>query len=47
MTWTLARKPARRGKLAVFVFRSLLNLAFRQFLSNLRRHTDARFATTP
>ena len=39
MTWTLAQKPAVVG-------RPLLNLAFRRFLSNLRRYTDTRFAAS-
>jgi hypothetical protein len=47
MTWTLAQKPAGPAKLAMFVARPLLNLAFRRFLSNLRRYTDKRFAATP
>ncbi|MBO0883261.1 MAG: SRPBCC family protein [Mycobacterium sp.] len=46
MTWTLAQKPAGPAKLAMFVARPLLNLAFRRFLTNLRRYTDKRFATT-
>jgi hypothetical protein len=47
MTWTLAQKPAGPAKLAMFVVRPLLNLAFRRFLTNLRHYTDARFAPTP
>jgi hypothetical protein len=47
MTWTLAQKPAGPAKLAMFVVRPLLNLAFRRFLTNLRRYTDKRFAATP
>jgi Polyketide cyclase / dehydrase and lipid transport len=46
MTWTLAQKPAGPAKLAMFVARPVLNLALRRFLTNLRRYTDARFATT-
>lgn len=46
MTWTLAQKPAGPAKLAMFVARPLLNLAFRRFLTNLRRYTYKRFATT-
>jgi hypothetical protein len=46
MTWTLAQKPAGPAKLAMFVARPLLNLAFRRFLTNLRHYTDTRFATT-
>ena len=46
MTWTLAQKPAGPAKLAMFVVRPLLNLTFRRFLSDLRRYTDTRFATT-
>lgn len=45
LTWTLAQKPAGPAKLAMFVTRPLLNLGFRRFLANLRRYTDARFAT--
>jgi len=37
MTWTLAQKPAGPAKLATFVARPVLDLAFRRFLSNLRR----------
>jgi hypothetical protein len=47
MTWTLAQKPPGPAKLAMFVARPVLNLALRRFLSNLRRYTDIRFATTP
>jgi|GEM_PF-3932929 hypothetical protein len=46
MTWTLAQKPAGPAKLAMVVGRPLLNLAFRRFLSNLRRYTDTRFAAS-
>jgi hypothetical protein len=46
MTWTLAQKPAGPAKLAMFVARPLPNLTFRRFLTNLRRYTDTRFATT-
>jgi hypothetical protein len=46
MTWTLAQKPAGSAKLAMFVVRPVLNLAFRRFLTNLRRYTDKRFAAT-
>jgi Polyketide cyclase / dehydrase and lipid transport len=46
MTWTLAQQPAGPAKLAMFVARPLLNLAFRRFLANLRRYTDKRFAAT-
>jgi hypothetical protein len=44
MTWTLAQKPAGPAKLAMFVARPLLNLAFRRFLTNLRHYTDNRLA---
>jgi hypothetical protein len=47
MTWTLAQKPAGPARIAMFAARPLLNLAFRRFLTNLRRHTDKRFAATP
>jgi hypothetical protein len=30
----------------MFVVRPLLNLAFRRFLTNLRRYADERFAAT-
>jgi hypothetical protein len=46
MTWTLAQKPAGPAKFAMLVAEPLLNLAFRRFLTNLRRYTDKRFATT-
>jgi hypothetical protein len=46
MTWTLAQKPAGPAKLAMFVVRPLLNLAFRRFLTDVRRYTDERFAAT-
>jgi hypothetical protein len=46
MTWTLAQQSAGPAKLAMFVARPLLNLAFRRFLANLRRYTDKRFAAT-
>ncbi|OSC37868.1 SRPBCC family protein [Mycobacterium decipiens] len=44
LTWTMAQKPAGAARLAMLVFRPLLNLALRRFLTNLRRYTDARFA---
>jgi len=46
MTWKLSQQPAGPAKLAIFVVRPLLNLAFRRFLTNLRRYTDKRFAVT-
>jgi hypothetical protein len=46
LTWTLAQKPVGPAKVAMFLVGSLLNLGFRRFLSNLRRYTDKRFATT-
>ena len=46
MTWTLAQQPVGPAKVAMFLLRPLLNLAFRRFLANLRRYTDARFAAT-
>jgi carbon monoxide dehydrogenase subunit G len=46
LTWTLAQKPAGPAKLAMFVARPLLNIAFRRFLTNLRRYSDKRFAAT-
>lgn len=45
LTWTMAQKPAGPAVLGMFLFRPLLNLALRRFLANLRRYTDARFAT--
>jgi hypothetical protein len=45
MTWTLAQKPVGVAKIAMFLVRPLLKLAFRRFLSNLRRYSDERFAT--
>jgi carbon monoxide dehydrogenase subunit G len=45
LTWTMAQKPLGPAKIAMFVVRPLLNLALRRFLTNLRRYTDARFAT--
>jgi hypothetical protein len=47
MTWTLAQQPAGPAKLVMSVVKPLLNLAFRRFLTNLRRYTDVRFAATP
>ncbi|BBX74025.1 SRPBCC family protein [Mycobacterium shinjukuense] len=44
LTWTMAQKPAGAARLGMFVFRPLLNLVFRRFLTNLRRYTDTRFA---
>ncbi len=46
LTWTLAQQPAGPAKLAMFVLRPLLNLAFRRFLTNLRSYTDTRFAAS-
>jgi hypothetical protein len=46
LTWTLAQRPAGPAKLATFVLRPLLNLAFRRFLANLRSYTGTRFAAT-
>lgn len=42
MAWTLAQKPAGPAKVAMFVVRRLLNLAFRRFLTNLRRSAGRR-----
>lgn len=42
----VGQKPAGPAKFAMFVVRPLLNLGFRRFLSNLRRYTDERYATT-
>jgi hypothetical protein len=46
ITWTLAQKPVGRAKFAMLVVRPVLSLGFRRFLSNLRRYTDKRYATT-
>ena len=46
LTWTLAQKPVGPAKVAMFLVAPLLNLALRRFLTNLRRYTDKRFATT-
>lgn len=46
LTWTLAKRPTGPAKLAMFVLRPLLNLAFRRFLTNLRSYTDTRFAAS-
>lgn len=46
LTWTLAQQPAGPARLVMLAVKPLLNLAFRRFLSNLRRYTDIRFATT-
>ncbi len=46
MTWTLAQKPVGPAKVVMFLVAPLLNVAFRRFLTNLRRYTDKRFATT-
>jgi hypothetical protein len=44
MTWTLAQKPVGVAKIAMFVVRPLLNLAFRRILTNLRalKEVDTR-----
>jgi uncharacterized protein YndB with AHSA1/START domain len=46
LTWTLAQQPAGPATLVMPVVKPLLNLAFRRFLTNLRRYTDERFAAT-
>lgn len=43
LTWTMAQKPAGAAWLAMFIARPILNLAFRRFLTNLRKYTEARF----
>lgn len=46
LTWTMALKPARALRPAMFVAAPVLNLGLRRFLRKLRTYTDARFATT-
>lgn len=45
LTWTLANRLTGPARWAAPVSGPLMNLAFRRFLSNLRRYTDQRFAT--
>ncbi|OBK11890.1 SRPBCC family protein [Mycobacterium asiaticum] len=45
LTWTMAQKPARGGRLGMVLFGPLLNVALRRFLRNLRGYTDIRFRT--
>jgi hypothetical protein len=45
LTWTLANRLTGPAKLFSPVSGPLMNLAFRRFLTNLRRYTDKRFAT--
>lgn len=45
LTWTLANRLTGPAKLFSPVSAPLMNLAFRRFLSNLRRYTDTRFVT--
>jgi Polyketide cyclase / dehydrase and lipid transport len=45
LTWTMALQPAGPARLTMFSTAPLLNLGLRRFLKNLRRYTDARYAT--
>lgn len=45
LTWTLANRLAGPARWASSISGPLMNLAFRRFLSNLRRYTDQRFTT--
>ena len=45
LTWTLANRLTGPARWGAPVSGPLMNLAFRRFLSNLRRYTDKRFAT--
>jgi carbon monoxide dehydrogenase subunit G len=45
LTWTLANRLTGPARLFSPLSAPLMNLAFRRFLSNLRRYTDRRFAT--
>lgn len=46
LTWTLVNRLTGPARLFSPVSAPLMNLAFRRFLSNLRRYTDKRFETT-
>lgn len=47
LTWTMAQQAHGPARLAMVVVGPLLNLALRRYLRNLRRYTDARYATSP
>lgn len=47
LTWTMAQKPAGPAKLAMAVVGTLLNLALRRFLRNLRSYTDSLATRQP
>lgn len=46
LTWTLANRLAGPARWASPLSGPLMNLAFRWFLSKLRRYTDKRFETS-
>lgn len=46
LTWALANRLAGPARLSAPLTGPLMNLAFRRFLTNLRRYTDKRFSTT-
>ncbi len=46
LTWTLANRLTGPARLAAPLTGPVMNMAFRRFLSNLRRYTDERFTTT-
>jgi carbon monoxide dehydrogenase subunit G len=46
LTWTVAQKAIGPSQLAMRLGHPIMNLMFRRFLANLRRYTDARFAST-
>lgn len=44
LTWTLASRMVGVARLSTALTGPLMNVAFRRFLANLRRYTDARFS---
>lgn len=44
LTWTLGIRLAGPARFTAFAAKPFMNMAFRRFLSNLRRYTDKRFA---
>lgn len=46
LTWTLATRLTGPARWAAPLTGPAMNMAFRHFLSNLRRYTDERFSTT-
>jgi len=46
LTWSVANRLVGPARLSAPLAGPLMNLAFRRFLTNLRRYTDERFATT-